>query len=126
MYNSKYVIPGLVIFVIAFTSPFWYNFAFPAYERPKVVLPEGETQCVESLEFMRANHMTLLNDWRDEVVRHARRAYTSEDGKQWNMSLQNTCMDCHSNKADFCDKCHDANSVSPYCWTCHLEPKGNK
>jgi hypothetical protein len=33
-------------------------------------------------------------------------------------------MDCHSNKKEFCDTCHDYSSVTPYCWSCHIEPKG--
>jgi hypothetical protein len=43
------------------------------------------------------------------------------------MSLSNTCLDCHSNKAEFCDRCHNYASVSPYCWDCHIDnPKENK
>ena len=28
------------------------------------------------------------------------------------MSLSNTCLDCHSNKAEFCDRCHNYASVT--------------
>jgi hypothetical protein len=42
------------------------------------------------------------------------------------MSLQNTCMQCHPNKAEFCDRCHNYASVKPYCWDCHVEPKEKK
>ena len=45
------------------------------------------------------------------------------NGKAYNMSLQNTCMKCHPNKSEFCDKCHNYTSVKPYCWDCHVEPK---
>ena len=35
------------------------------------------------------------------------------------------CLDCHSNTAEFCDRCHDYASVRPYCWHCHNDnPKG--
>ena len=47
--------------------------------------------------------------------------YTNRKGKTYNMSLSNTCMDCHDNKAEFCDRCHDYASVRPYCWDCHIE-----
>jgi hypothetical protein len=67
--------------------------------------------------------MQILNDWRDAVVREDRRVYVSSTGKQYDMSLQNTCMKCHDDKEKFCDKCHVALSVDPYCWTCHIEPK---
>jgi hypothetical protein len=68
-------------------------------------------------------HMDLLNEWRDDVVRKGKRIYTSPGGKKYNMSLSNTCMECHSNKAEFCDECHQYAGVDPYCWNCHIEPK---
>jgi hypothetical protein len=75
---------------------------------------------------MRAEHMQLLDLWRESVVRQADRVYTNPKGKQFVMSLSNTCLDCHSNKADFCDKCHNYASVRPYCWDCHIDkPKEN-
>ena len=73
---------------------------------------------------MRARHMDLLDDWRDRVVREGERVYVSDlSGASHEMSLSNTCMDCHSNKAEFCDRCHDYMAVDPYCWDCHVEPK---
>jgi len=87
-------------------------------------------QCIMPKAEMRTGHMQLLNDWRTEVVRNNQRVYVAEDGKQYNMSLQNECMRCHSNKSQFCDQCHTyaglkLNSV-PYCWTCHIAPKETK
>ena len=38
------------------------------------------------------------------------------------MSLTNTCLGCHSNKAQFCDQCHNYLEVTPYCWDCHVDP----
>jgi hypothetical protein len=70
---------------------------------------------------MRADHMTLLNEWRDLVVRENQRTYTATDGTEYEMSLTKTCLDCHSNKEEFCDKCHTYADVSPYCWDCHVE-----
>ncbi len=126
MYNGKYVIAGLVVFVVLMLAPFLYNLVtFTSYAQPELKLPEGMENCIEDTEFMRKEHMQILDDWRDLVVRDGLRVYTASDGKQYEMSLQNTCMDCHSNKVEFCDKCHDVNSVDPYCWTCHFEPKGN-
>jgi hypothetical protein len=48
---------------------------------------------------MKADHMQLLDVWRDTVVRNAERIYVNAEGKAFNMSLSNTCLDCHSNKA---------------------------
>ncbi len=126
MYNTKYIIPGIIIFLVLFTSPFWTNLGSSSYERPKLALPAGEKECIEPVEYMRAEHMTLLDTWRDEALREGKRTYVASNGKVWTISLQNTCMSCHANKAEFCDKCHDSNSVSPYCWDCHVEPKGNE
>jgi hypothetical protein len=75
---------------------------------------------------MRAEHMQILDLWREVVVRGGQRTYTNPKGKEFVMSLSNTCLDCHSNKADFCDKCHNYASVRPYCWDCHIEPPKEK
>ncbi len=133
MYNAKYIIPGLAVFVGIVTLPIWLNFCSPDYTYPDVALPkqpvvfngEARTDCVEPGAWMRANHMELLISWRDAALRDEKRVYVASDGKKWETSLQNTCMACHSNKADFCDKCHDTNSVNPYCWDCHVIPQGN-
>ena len=133
MYNAKFVIPGIIVFAGLFTAPFWINMLSSSHEEVKVVLPaepvtffgEARTQCVEPKEWMAANHMELLLEWRDQALREGKRIYVASDGKKWETSLQNTCMACHSNKAEFCDKCHNANSVNPYCWDCHVVPQGN-
>lgn len=113
MYNAKYIIPGVLIAVVAFTSPFWLNLGGKTYVYPEVALPtgEGKDKCIESKEWMRAEHMALLNTWRDEAIREGKREYVATDGRKWVISLQDTCMACHTNKADFCDKCHNSNNV---------------
>ena len=133
MYNAKFVIPGIIVFAGLFTALFWINMLSSSHEEVKVVLPtepvtffgEERTECIEPREWMAANHMELLIEWRDQALREGKRIYVASDGKKWETSLQNTCMACHSNKADFCDKCHNANSVNPYCWDCHVIPQGN-
>ena len=133
MYNAKFVIPGILIFAGLFTAPFWINMLSSGQQKVEVVLPaepvtffgEARSECVEPREWMAANHMELLLEWRDQALREGKRIYVASDGKKWETSLQNTCMACHSNKADFCDKCHNANSVNPYCWDCHVVPQGN-
>jgi hypothetical protein len=71
---------------------------------------------------MRSSHMDLLNAWRDDVVRRADRVWVGPHGKEYDKSLSLTCMGCHSNKAEFCDRCHNYASVNPYCWECHVAP----
>lgn len=126
MYDATKIVAGLAVFVVLATSPLWYNaISAEPPDAPELQMPpNGSTQCVEAKDYMRSNHMELLDQWRDTVVRDNQRVYVSEfTGKEHEMSLQNTCMDCHSNKAQFCDSCHDYTAVQPYCWTCHVEPE---
>jgi hypothetical protein len=115
----------VIVFLALATSPLWLNAASdqPA-TMPELKLPAEETACVEATETMRATHMQMLNDWRDRVVRQGERAYQATDGKTYEMSLTRTCLGCHTNKAEFCDRCHDYAAVTPYCWDCHVDPKG--
>lgn len=128
MHDAGKIIPGLIIFAAIVTFPFYYNMGKAvARPEPKLDTPAiqelKERQCVESMEFMRANHMQLLNQWRDAVVRDGNSVYMGLGGKKYTMSLQNTCMKCHSNKKNFCDSCHNYVAVRPYCWDCHIKPK---
>jgi hypothetical protein len=132
MYDGWKIILGLIIFVGIATFPFFYDMgkaAVPPPE-PKIDTPEiqkmAEKKCIEEKSFMRAEHMVMLNDWRDWVVRNGNRIYIANNGKEYEMSLQNTCMKCHSNKKKFCDECHNYVAVKPYCWDCHIEPKEDK
>ena len=136
MHNGGKIIAGLIIFVALVTFPFYNNFGkanakpepktdTPAIKEAQALLGKKEV-CVEPKAFMKAEHMQILNDWRDSVVRDGNRVYVATDGKHYNMSLQNTCMKCHSNKKEFCDKCHNYMAVKPYCWDCHIAPKENK
>jgi hypothetical protein len=128
IYDGGKIIAGLVIFFFLVTFPFFLNIGkVNAKPEPKIDTPEiqklTEKKCIEPKAFMRAEHMKLLNDWRDAAVRDGQRLYVNSEGKQFTISLQNTCMHCHSNKKKFCDECHNYMAVSPYCWSCHIAPK---
>ena len=121
MYDSGKIIAGLVIFLGLVTFPIWFNLASgEAAQAPEPKIVTDATECVAPVEYM-----ALLNEWRDLVVRDGNRVYVSHTGEEYNMSLSNTCLDCHSNKAEFCDQCHVYLAVTPYCWDCHLEQKEN-
>lgn len=131
MNDKNIIITGLVIFFVFLTFPFWYNMgkASPVPEPKLTDKAKAAKECVEPKEYMKLEHMQILDIWRDGVVREANRVYISEKGEKFNMSLStgdDSCMGCHSNKADFCDKCHDYASVTPYCWDCHIEPPKEK
>ena len=120
------IIGGLVVFLILVTFPLWHTVAAGGEAaQPELEYPVGESQCIEETEYMRANHMDILNDWRDSVVRDGETEYTSSSGQRYTMSLTGTCMDCHDNRDEFCLACHDYSNVTPDCWDCHVEPRGN-
>jgi hypothetical protein len=123
MYNKGTIIPGLIIFVLFVTFPLWFNAFSTASTVPKTELPPGgEKQCVAPLDEMRASHMVMLNEWRDDVLRDGDRVPVTVAGKEYRKGLQMACMECHTNKEKFCDSCHEYVSVKPYCWDCHLAP----
>ncbi len=122
MYDSGKIITGLIIFVLFVTFPIWYNHG-DAAAVPKVELPKDVKECVLPVDLMRDTHMQLLNEWRDLVLRTADRSFDVKiAGKEYQKSLMNTCMQCHTSKKKFCDQCHAYASVKPYCWDCHLAP----
>ena len=125
MSDRKWIIAGIVIFIALVVFPFWFNLG-KASPAPEVILTErakaaNDGKCVMPTDYMKAEHMQLLDLWRHSVVRNAVRSFINTNGQEFNMSLSNTCLDCHSNKVEFCDKCHDYASVRPYCWECHIE-----
>ena len=128
MYDAGKVIAGLALFLVLATSPLWINaLSEESSAAPELKLPpNGASACVKDTEYMRSSHMDLLNEWRDDVVRRDDRWYIFEaDGveKTVRKSLTETCLSCHSNKADFCDSCHSYVAVDPYCWDCHIIPE---
>ena len=131
MNDKKWIITGLVIFVVIAIFPFLPNFgkAVPVPEPELTPKAKAAGYCVLPKAEMKAGHMKILDEWRTSVVRDAERIYVNSSGKAFNMSLssgENSCIGCHSNKAEFCDRCHDFASVRPYCWDCHIEPEEKK
>ena len=126
MHDAKYIVPGLVAFLVLITLPLWYNAAMGrSAEGPTLEYPEGEDEstCVLPKDEMKGEHMQILDDWRDEAVRDGQRYYVHPDGTTREKSLTNTCLGCHADRAAFCLKCHDYAGVKPYCWDCHIEPE---
>jgi len=128
LYDGGKIIAGIAVFLIVASVPFWYGrgkavpppdlkLDTPAIERLK------EKLCVEPAPYMRANHMKLLGAWRESVVREGNRSYRAADGKVYKISLTGTCLECHSNKDQFCDRCHDYAGAKPNCWSCHIIPE---
>lgn len=124
MYDKGKILGGLAIFVCLVTFPAWYTVASGKVDyRPNPVGPDGEKSCVESTEYMKEYHMQLLQQWRDLSVRQGVSTYTGIDSNTYKISLTGTCLKCHSNKAEFCDRCHTYSGISPTCWECHNIPQ---
>jgi len=125
MYDSSKIITGIIIFTGLLTFPFWFalgkeNFTPKPDLNTPAIQQLTEKECIEDTEFMISNHMKLLNDWRTTVVREGKSVYVAGDGEEYDMSLQKTCLECHSNKQQFCDQCHTYSKVEPDCWDCHI------
>ncbi len=127
MYNAGKILPGLSVFLALATYPIWHNLASGQEVRaPQIEKPTQATRCVLPTRDMRRDHMRLLVDWREQVVRDGERVHLTPDGRRFRKSLTGTCLDCHQNKAASCDRCHEYLHVSPHCWDCHLDPKGGR
>jgi hypothetical protein len=112
----------IVIVLLLLALPFVYakisRGAAPVLAPP----PGGEKQCVEPVEYMRKHHVDVLKEWRDDRVREGKTKYVSSTGRTYDINLTGTCLGCHSNKADFCDRCHNYMRVEPSCFECHVVP----
>ena len=99
---------------------------------PRPDIPEAiqGKQCVEETEFMRKNHMDLLQHQRDETM------YKGIRTKKHSLK---ECFTCHvvkdanntpvtvSNPKHFCRECHDYAAVNVDCFQCHASvPAGRK
>jgi hypothetical protein len=129
MSDKLKILVGLVVLLVLLTFPFWHTLTAAGDElaAPELVLPAGQTRCVEDAVWMAGNHMTLLDQWRNAVVRDGERTYRSFSfpDQEVVMSLTGTCLDCHDDQAVFCDRCHDYADITPTCMDCHLEQGGN-
>lgn len=85
-------------------------------EVPEVFLEKADPQyesCVRDAEWMRFRHMDFLKETREDVVRKGIPSGVTLSG----------CGDCHQNRVEFCDKCHEAASVILDCFGCHFYPE---
>jgi hypothetical protein len=128
MSDKAKIYGGLVVFLGLISFPVWHRSApGGTADRPEIVIKTqnmpGKDKCVMPVEYMRSSHMLLLKEWRETVVRTGNRNYISPDGRPFRRSLTDACLDCHSNKSSFCDRCHDYVAAQPNCWECHITPR---
>lgn len=132
LYHGGKIISGLLIFIIILTFPFWYRAVSGKSPVPfDPTTSKSEGNCIESRDYMRNQHMQLLYDWREMVVREGKRVYVATDGQTYTISLTKTCMKCHGyengdekiSNAMYCIDCHNYAGVNVFCWDCHIDPK---
>ena len=124
MFDKLRIILGIAAFLFVMLCPFFYvNLSDNASFVPILKVGTDAEQCVENTLYMKSNHMDLLNKWKESVVRDKTRIHKTADGRLFNKSLTGTCLGCHTNKAQFCDRCHDYAGVKPKCWECHIVPR---
>jgi hypothetical protein len=112
--NALLAIPIVLVLI-----PLGYSIVSPLFagdaravdvflERPD---PRHES-CVRDTTYMRFHHWELLRATREAVVRY---------GIRGDVGLKK-CGECHTSRERFCDRCHDAVSMSPDCYGCHYYP----
>ena len=105
-----WLILGLIILVpLVYNVVLWAGSEGPQFPQPFLEKPKGEEKCIRDTEYMRFNHMILLKGIRDEVMRQ---------GKKGEMGFKD-CRGCHTNRKQFCDRCHDMVNLKPSCFSCH-------
>ncbi|MEW6007035.1 MAG: hypothetical protein AB1595_02625 [bacterium] len=110
----KLVIGGLIVFLVVFSFPFVLNVMggriSDKIPEPEIKLPKG--RCLKERNVMRASHMNLLKEARDKVVR---------EGIRGSFTLT-SCRECHKNRDEFCNRCHNFVGAKPLCFSCHYYP----
>jgi len=102
------ILPALFLLVLAVPGSVLADGGPPKLEKAR-----GEA-CIRPTEWMRRNHMDFLKHRRAETVREGLRIRSE--------SLQ-SCVNCHTSREQFCDKCHAYVGVAPGCFECHNYPK---
>ncbi|RLI82169.1 MAG: sulfur reduction protein DsrJ [Archaeoglobales archaeon] len=123
MYHKGYVVLFVIAILVVVLTPLILANSGRGFEdiRNYLEKPKGD-RCVESKEYMIANHMEVLNEWREMAIREGKRIYFSKTyGVLYNGSIEE-CFKCHTYK-EFCEKCHEFSGVHMYCLTCHTPPE---
>jgi len=118
MLDGGRIIGGVAIALAVVAGPAWLGSTRGA-RIDALATPKAGERCILPQLEMRRNHPGLLADWRERVVRSGERAQREKDGRVVRISLTGTCLGCHGNAAEFCDRCHARAAVTLSCWQCH-------
>lgn len=119
LFGKNTSIVTAVILALIILLPFGYSIVSSVFaqddQNPQPFLERPDPkykECVRETDYMRYHHWELLRGIREEVVRY---------GKREDINL-NKCRECHTSRERFCNKCHDATSLTPDCFDCHYYP----
>ena len=119
IFGINITVIAVIIPILIIVLPFGYSvvsFVFAQDSKspqPFLELPDEKYEnCVKETTYMRYRHWELLRGIREEIVRY---------GKRGDIGLLK-CQDCHTSRERFCNKCHDAVSLTPDCFDCHYYP----
>jgi hypothetical protein len=125
MYDGKKITVGLVLFLGLMTLPFWHTLGKPipapqiSLDTPQIAKLQ-EKRCLEPNSYMRVSHMKFLRAWKNTVTRKGNRIFVSSSGKEVTNGFPQACLSCHSNKEQFCDRCHEYVGARTNCYHCHV------
>ena len=109
----------VVVIVLIILFPFGYSVVCSVFsqgiQHSQLFLEKPDEKyeaCVRETTHMRFNHMDLLKEIRDSVVR---------EGKRGEIGLDN-CWQCHTSRERFCNQCHNAVNLNLDCFRCHYDP----
>ncbi len=115
--NTKGSLAIVITLLALLAAPLLYtavgNGLFTKAPAPQLAKAVNATACVEPADWMRANHMKLLTHQRDIIVRGGDRS------RKYHIER---CGQCHTKRAEFCDRCHEYAGAKPECFDCHYLP----
>ncbi|WP_292002838.1 sulfate reduction electron transfer complex DsrMKJOP subunit DsrJ [Chlorobium sp.] len=119
---KKIVLTAAGLLIMAFAGIYAFRYEESSAEKPAAAAGAADSSaCIASKEYMKANHMRVLGEWRHSSVREGNRVHVAPDGRKIEKSM-NTCLNCHSSNRMFCFNCHMYANVKPNCWNCHISP----
>ena len=118
MIDGGRIVGGIAVSFVLAAVPIWVG-SVPAATKTEAIAPRKGSRCIEPGPRMRREHPRLLATWRQLAVRGGVRQYQTQDGLHVPISLVGSCLGCHGNATEFCDRCHATVAVSLNCWGCH-------
>jgi hypothetical protein len=116
--NPGVKIAGVAVLALILLFPLVYGVVAYAVSAggpdPFLEKPDPKyTSCVQDTTYMRLYHMYYLKEVKDRIVRQGIKGEKGIDD----------CWECHTSRATFCDRCHEAVNLDLNCFRCHYDPK---